>query len=513
MALALPSPTLAPITARPARWGATVALGLLLAGCAHLHTPYEARGIAVPAQWSATSAANTENTENSNGSAHASHATAWQRPALQDAWWKRFGDAELDRLITLALQRNSDLHTAAWNIRKAQIALGQSQDRQTPTLGASATANASHNFDTGSTSRNHGVGLSLSYELDLWGKLARQQDAAQWRLAATEQDLQSAAIALVANVAQLYWQLAYQNAQIASGQHSLAYARRAQQLVQARYAAGAASGLERQEARRSVAAQEAALAQLRHNQTATRNALALLLHEPPASATPAAAPPWLPQEPQTLPQHALPDIPAGLPAQVLARRPDVQAAEQRLRATLADGDAARASYYPAISLTGSLNSASRSLGDVLANPIGALGASLALPFLRQQEMRLSNAAARANYEAATLQWQKTLLTALQEVENALSRRTQLAEQRRWLEEQLDAARQAETLNETRYRVGATALKTWLDAQEARRSAELALAANQLSQLENQLTLYKALGGDALLPAPQVPDVPSLMQRP
>ncbi|RRD39089.1 TolC family protein, partial [Comamonadaceae bacterium OH3737_COT-264] len=242
-------------------------------------------------------------------------------------------------------------------------------------------------------------------------------------------------------------------------------------------------------------------------------ALALLLHEPPASAPPAAAPPWLPQEPQTLPQHALPDIPAGLPAQVLARRPDVQAAEQRLRATLADGDAARASYYPAISLTGSLNSASRSLGDVLANPIGALGASLALPFLRQQEMRLSNAAAHANYEAATLQWQKTLLTALQEVENALSRRTQLAEQRRWLEEQLDAARQAETLNETRYRVGATALKTWLDAQEARRSAELALAANQLSQLENQLTLYKALGGDALLPAPQVPDVPSFMQRP
>lgn len=469
-------------------------LVLALAGCTHLHTPYEARGIDVPAHWSATTDAS---------------AAPLERPALQDAWWKHLGDAELDRLITLALAHNSDLRLAAWNLRQAEIALGQARNQQAPTPGASASATASHDFDAGSTSRNNSLGLSLNYELDLWGKLASEQSAAQWQVRASEQDVQTTAIALVASVAQLYGQLANQNEQITAGQHSLDYLRRTQQLVQAQYAAGGTSGLEVQEARRSLASQEAALRQLRHNRSATRNALAVLLHQSPSEAALAQL---LPSEPQSLPQTVA-DIPAGIPAEVLARRPDVQATEQRLRATLAQGDATRASYYPSITLTGGLNSASRSLSDLLSNPIATLGASLSLPFLRQTEMRLSQAATRASYEAAVVQFQKTLLTALQEVEDALSNRNQLAEQRHWLSEQLDAARQAESLNEVRYRAGATPLKTWLDAQEARRNAELALAANRLQQWNNQLTLYKALGGDTTLPTPALPDVPTLMQKP
>lgn len=480
-----------------ARLPAPLAVLVFLAGCSSLQTPYEARSIDVPAQWSAAPAdAQTD-------------AKADSVPAsIEEAWWKRFGDAELDRLIALALERNSDLHLAAWNLRQAEIALGQAHNRQAPTVGASLGANASHDLDAGSTTRNHSLGLNLSYELDLWGKLARAQDAAAWRLAATGQDAQTTAIALVASVAQLYWQLAYQNEQIATGAQSLAHAQRTRELVQAQYDAGGVSGLEMQEARRSIATQEAALAQARQSRTATRNALAVLLHHSP---TDSALAQLLPQEPQTLPTLALPDIPADLPAQVLARRPDVQAAEQRLRATLADGDATRASYYPSIGLTAGLGSASRSLGDLLSNPVATLGATLGLPFLRQQEMRLSNAASRASFEAAAVQFEKTLLTALQEVENALSNRERLAQQRHWLSEQLDAAREVERLAEVRYRAGATALKTWLDAQESRRNAELALAANRLAQLENQLTLYKALGGDATLPTPQVPEISELMK--
>lgn len=472
---------------------------LFLAGCSSLQSPYAApQAVAVPSQWSATA-----------GAAHdAASLQPMQVEALHGAWWQQFGDDSLDQLMDLALVRNSDLVNAAWNLRQAELALGLAEDRQTPTFGANAAGNASRNLDNGSSSRSYSANLNVSYELDLWGRLSSQSDAAQWRVVASEQDLQSTAVALVASVATLYWQLAYQSEQISNAQESLDYVRAAQRLVQAQYDAGSVSGLELQEARRSIASQEAALAQLRQAEQTSRNALAVLLQLPPSDAT------WqhiLPRTRTALPVADVPDLPAGIPAQVLARRPDVHAAEARLRATLADGDATRASYYPNFSLTAGVGSSSNSLSQWLSNPVGSLGASLALPFLRQTEMRLSNAASLATYEAALNGFEQTLLTALQEVEDALGSRRQLAEQRRWLQEQLDAAARVQALNEVRYRTGATSLRIWLDAQEARRSAQLALSANRFDQLANQLMLYRALGGDTQLPTPPVPSVPELIE--
>ncbi|WP_343292465.1 efflux transporter outer membrane subunit [Vandammella animalimorsus] len=455
-----------------------LALTLTLTGCASLQTAYAPPPLAVPGNWSSQPAA--------------APADAAAEPAQAAQWWTALGDAQLNQLISQALQHSPDMALAAWNIRQAQLALGLAQDKARPSLGASASLGASRDFDAARSGQSHSLGLNLSYELDWWGKLASQRDAAQWRHSATQQDRRSTALVLVASVATLYWQLAHQNEQIASGARSLDYARRTQALVQAQYEAGGVSGLERQQAARSVAAQQAALAALQQARASTRHALAVLLGQPPTGDALAAL---LPDgEPQALPAGELPELPLQLPAQVLARRPDVQAAEARLRATLADGDALRASYYPSISLTAGLGSSAQSLGQWLSNPVGTLGASLALPFLRQREMRLNSEVAHANYEAAAVGFQKTLLQALQEVEDALAARQQLQQQRHWLQQQRDAALQVESLSEVRYRNGAVALQAWLDAQEARRSAELALSANRQAQLNNLLTLYKALGG-------------------
>ncbi|RMX06066.1 efflux transporter outer membrane subunit [Corticibacter populi] len=469
--------------------GALACAVLLVAGCTSLRSDFSAPGVATPAAWS-----NTAHDRAAVSNAALAHV------ALEDAWWTHFDDAELNRLIDLALQNNSDLVAAAWNIQQARYSAGLAADSLTPSLGANASSSARRDLDGGSTSHSYAANLSLSYELDLWGKIAAQKDSADWRLAATEQDLQTTAMSLIASVATLYWQLAYQNEQIASGEQSLDYVRRTQQLIQAQYAAGMVSGLEVQESRRSVASQEAALVTLRQNRVATRNALAVLLNVPPSDEALAAL---LPAEPPALPTTAVPELPVGVPAEVLARRPDLQAAEARLRATLADADTTRASYYPGISLTAGASSSSTSLGNLLSNPVGSLAASLSLPFLQQTQMRLNTASARASYEAAAIAFQKSLLTALQEVEDALGTRRQLAQQQRWLEEQLDAARQAEQRYEVRYRTGSTALKSWLDAQESRRNAELALSANRLARLTNQVTLYKALGGDTVVPAPEL----------
>ena len=176
------------------------------------------------------------------------------------------------------------------------------------------------------------------------------------------------------------------------------------------------------------------------------------------------------------------------------RRPDLRAAELRLRQALAAIKVTATSYYPSLSLTGSVGSSSPSLGDVLSNPVATLGAGLSLPFLRFRQMQLDIESADLSYQIAANDFRRTLYTALAEVDNALSARQRLAEQVAAAERSYAEAVEIERLYEVRYRAGATDLRNWLDAQQTRRNAELSLAQARRSQLGNDVTLIKALGG-------------------
>lgn len=454
-------------------------LALLLAGCAGTRSDYQTPAVALPAAW------------------QQSVAPA-QAAELPERWWRQFNDPALDQLIETALTRNNDLAAAAWRVRQAQLQAGIAATSLAPTLGASVSSNASRRLDGdgNATVRSSGATLSASYEVDLWGRVARTRDAAEWAARATQQDLEAAAQALAGTAAGLYWQLAYVQQRLDSGGDSLAYALRTQELVRVQYAAGAVSALELREAEQTVASQRAVLAQLEQLRVETRNALALLMDGPPGVAAPGVdtLAQLLPQTPTRLPETALPLVAAGVPAELLARRPDLRAAEARLRNVLASGDATRASYYPALTLTGQLGTSSSALLSLLSNPVAALGAGLSLPFLRAREMQLSGELASAQYAEAVTNFRQTLYTALADVENALSARTQLAVQGEQLALQLAAAREAERLYEVRYRTGAAALRLWLDAQERRRSAELAQQQNRLDQRNALATLYRVLGG-------------------
>ncbi len=148
-----------------------------------------------------------------------------------------------------------------------------------------------------------------------------------------------------------------------------------------------------------------------------------------------------------------------------------------------------------MTLTGALGSASPTLSNLLQNPIGTLGAGLTLPFLQWNQMQLNIKISQADYEERVVTFRQSLYQAMADVENALSNRTQLALQAEQLDASLQAARQAESLYEIRYRAGAVSLKDWLDAQEKRRIAEVARDENMLNRLVNQVTVYQALGGD------------------
>jgi outer membrane protein TolC len=166
----------------------------------------------------------------------------------------------------------------------------------------------------------------------------------------------------------------------------------------------------------------------------------------------------------------------------------------RLRESSANIDATRASYYPALSLTGSLGSASSSLLRVMQNPVATLGAGITLPFLQWREMQLTNKVSQNQFEEAVVNFRQTLYQAMSDVENGLSARTQYAAQAILLKQSYEAAISAERIYEIRYRSGAVALKLLLDAQEKRRTAELAVTQNRLDQLQTHVTLYQALGG-------------------
>lgn len=447
-----------------------LAVVAMLAACAS-PSVYRSPEVAVPTQWQQQTAAPAP-------------SQAAQVPEV-DRWWARFGDPRLTQLVDEALQRNNNLAVAAIKVRRAQLQAGLAASAQWPSVSAGANTSASRLLDGGPTTRTNSLSAGVSWEADLWGRLAALRNTAEWEAQATDQDRAAAALSLVGTTASLYWQVAYLNQRIESSQQSIDYARKTLDLVKAQHEAGSVTGLEEAQALQTLASQEASQSQLVQQRVEARNALSILFDGPPSQSL---------AEARRLPEAALPTVEAGLPASVLARRPDLRAAELRLRGGLATVDATRTSYYPTLSLTGSLGGTSNVLSNVLSNPVATLGAGLALPFIQWRDMQRNVAVSQADYEQAVLGFRQAWYQALTDVENALSARTQYEVQAQQLQRSLTAALQSERLSEIQYRAGAVSLKTWLDAQETRRVATNNLAQNRLNRLTNLVTLYQALGG-------------------
>lgn len=404
-------------------------------------------------------------------------------------WWENFNDPTLNELIDRALRTNNDLAAAAIKVRRARLKSKLTDTNLTPSISVSASSSINRDLTNSAESQSHSVSGVLSYELDLWGKLAAARDSSRWEAEATETDRQSTALSLIGTTAGDYWQIAYLNSRIELCEKSIAYAEKTLELVKIKYKAGAVSGLDMARAEQSLASQKATLTDLIQQRMEARNALAILFDQAPQNILP---------ELKRLPDSPLPAIEPDLPARLLQQRPDLHACELRLREYLADADQTRAGFYPSITLTGSLGGSSTSLKDVLQNPVATLGAGLVLPFVQWNTMRLTVEISQTAYEEAVINFRQTLYKALSEVENALSANAQYQAENILLQESLTFAGKAEQLAEVRYRAGATGVQDWLDAQETRRTAETKLAANRLNRLKNLVTLYQALGGDTQL---------------
>jgi len=412
-------------------------------------------------------------------------------PAAADLDWRQvFTDARQQRLIELALHNNRDLRLAALNVEQARARWQIQHANLWPTVNA-GIGGSRQALPGGSSVTTYSAGLLASaYELDFFGRLRALSDAAQAQAVAAEDGRRAAQIALIGSVAAVHLSLLADDELLALTRETLDSRVESLRLVQLRFDHGAASELDLRLAQSVVASARATLAQVQRARSLDENLLVLLVGAPLPADLPAGA--------ATLGQMpAFPVLPVGLPASVLQRRPDVMASEQQLIAANFSIGAARAAYYPTVSITASAGRVASEFSG-LFNSGGSWGWSAApqalLTLFDSGRNRAANRLAEANRDAALAQYDKTVQTAFREVADALAGRDTLAEQAQQLQQagQAEAARLR--LVDLRYRNGVASGLDLLDAQRSLFAAQQQTLQARLAQAQNQVVLYKVLGG-------------------
>jgi NodT family efflux transporter outer membrane factor (OMF) lipoprotein len=399
-------------------------------------------------------------------------------------WWERLGGFKLAQLMRQAFESNADLLAAAYRVKRAQLQSQWVDTNRNVSWGMTASVNHSQDLNGGNGVNSTATNVLLSYEVDLWGKLAKQRDISQWQSQATQNDCEALSLSLSGTVVNLYWQIAQLNQLISLGEIDIESARKTAEIVDHRFDAGAVSGIAKSQAAVNLANQQAAQTRLVQSRVELRHAMAALLSRQPSFRV---------DELPELPTVDLPPVQADLPAEVLKKRPDLHAAEMRLRASFSQIDVVRTSFYPSLSLTGGLGTASSDLVSFGKNPVVFLGGLLALPFIQMNAQNLNIQVSQSEFDEAVALFKQRLYTALAEVEDALSAKQQLQiayEQERIAKDQ---AALVEARIETQYRTGFVALQPWLDARQSLRNAQRALVYTRFNQLVNESKLYMALG--------------------
>lgn len=411
-------------------------------------------------------------------------------PAADLAWSGFVTDARLRDVVQRALTNNRDLRVATLNIEQVRAQYQIQRSNQFPTINLAATGNRQPNANGGITDL-YSVGLATSaWEIDFFGRLASLKEAALAQFLASEEARRAAQTSLVATVSSTWLSLQANESLLALTRQTLKTREDSLRLTKLRFDNGAASALDLRQAESLLAAAQVALAQAERARLLDVNALNLLAGEPLPASLLAAAPD------AAVPVAVLADVPAGLPSDLLTRRADVRQAEQLLVAANANIGAARAAFFPRISLTASVGTASSDLSGLFKD--GSWGFTLApqalLPIFDAGRNQAGLESARAGRDIALAQYEKAIQTAFREVADALAGQATLGEQLRAQEVQATAEADRFRLAELRYRNGVASFLDVLDAQRSLFATQQALVQTRLAQQQNRVALYRALGG-------------------
>ena len=458
-------------------------LALALAGCVNLAPKYERP--AAPVAGAFPTVAGTVNSGNPVAP-EAPGAIAWQR---------FFTDARLQQLITLSLANNRDLRVSILNIEAARAAYQIQRSEQFPAVGLGVSGSRATTGKDKPITSVYQAGLSVSaFELDFFSRVRNLSDAALAQFLATEEARKTAQISLIAQVANTYLTFLADEELLALTQQTLKTREESLRLSQLRFENGVSSKLDLDQAISLVEQARTTLAQAQRQRAQDINLLTLLVGQP----LPDNLPPGL-----TLAKTNLPDLPAGLPSDLLASRPDIRSAEQQLIAANANIGAARANYFPNISLTGTAGSASTQLSGLFKG--GSFGWTFApqaiLPLFDFGARRAGVESAQAGRDIAVAQYERSIQTAFREVADALAGQATFSEQLRAQQAVAQAEADRFNLSDLRYRSGTASYLDLLDAQRSLFTAQQQAIEANLARLQNQVTLYRVLGGGWTDPAP------------
>jgi NodT family efflux transporter outer membrane factor (OMF) lipoprotein len=411
-------------------------------------------------------------------------------------WFEVFKDEQLQKLICTAQAQNYDLRLAVARINAARALLGLARSNQFPQFDFNADLTTTHTSANGQVSfpslagrkRSFGeIFLSLlSFELDLWGRLRQQTKAARAQLRSTEEDRKTVMTLVVSDVATAYFNLIELDMELDIAKRTLAARQESLQLVNARQQGGLATMLDVRQAEELVYQASQAIPQTQLLIEQTENQLSLLLGNNPG-----------PIERGTMQsQQELPPVPAGLPSSLLERRPDISSAEQLLIAQNALVKAARAAYFPRISLTGVLGFQSDQLSSLFSGPSAAWTfiPQITQPIFTAGRLKSNLNFEKAQREYALAQYQQTIRTAFAEVSDALVQYRRVKEIRTQQELLVNSLRDQSRLAHLRYEGGVDTLLNALVADSSLFSAELSLAQTRRNELLSLVQLYRALGG-------------------
>ena len=414
-------------------------------------------------------------------------------PEPDDQWWLVFNDPELNQLVEEVLKNNLDIKRATAAVLEVRAQLVETRAERFPQVGVEAGVERRqipkpNTVSIDRTTTTYDLALPASFEIDLWGRLARAEEAARANLLQAEENRRTVAQTVVAETVTLYLQMESFERAIEIAERLVESFRRSLMLVESRYKRGLTSVLDVRQARRVLAGGEATLPSLRQDLGITQQALAVLLGRYPETR-----PPRL--QPEDYYQRLDP-VPPGLPSELLLRRPDVRAAEDQLVALNALVGVAKASRFPRIVLTGAYGYTSEDLDRLFKpeNELWSIALGIAQPLFDAGKLQAAQRAAEARYQQSVAEYAKTVLTAFAEVEGAFLTREEQLKRREYVVTFLHEAREAQRLAESRYEKGLVDFLTVLDTQRTRFEGERELVVVDFTLLNNRVNLHRALGG-------------------
>lgn len=410
------------------------------------------------------------------------------------AWWEQFQDPVLSKLVHTALENNKDLQIATANVDRAFAQYGITRSALAPQVDANAAAGRQRASETSAlpatpghqVANDYNLGLSASYELDVWGRLRRATESARAGLLASEEGRRTVVLSVVSAVADGYIQLRALDRQLEIAQGTVQSFREAARLQKIRFDEGAVPESDYRQAESQHRAAAAQVPELERLIARQENFISVLLGGNPAPIARGS----------TIDALLFPSIPAGLPATLLERRPDIRQAEQNLIGANADIGVAKAAYYPRISLTAALGLESAELSDLFkgASKTWSFGAGITQPIFNAGRIRNQVKQAEALQRESLAVYQKSIISAFEEVEDALVDRAKFSLAREEQAANVAALQRFRDLADLRYHEGATIYLEVATAEESLFNAQLAYVNVQSQLFQSYANLYKAMGG-------------------